>query len=287
MLYKPVFVLGLHRTGSTLVKNILNANSALVMANDEMQIYMPLLKTFASHFRGFKKLEKSEKISAIINLVYEKNIRGTFWKEYKTYNIKKKSLRKRLENCDLNLKSVISVLLDEYRLKTNKNRVGAKYPLHYSRFKLLKEWYPNSKIIFLNRDIRAICASKLNDEASKRRILKYGKIIHYVTLLVFVIDYNFFVKFYLKNKRDIYKIDYEKIIDNPEKEIRLLCDFCELPFEKKMLTTFGKPSSHFNRTKHGIDSESYDSWKKKLNKFDIKLIEYLTFYSRLKIKKWT
>ena len=287
-LLKPVFIISLHRTGSTFLKNILNNNSKIAMTTDEMNLSNPWRTTFENQFEALK--EKSDKFFSkqIVDLIYNVDIHGTFWKNYRTLNISKKIIINRFEASDGSLKALISILLDEYRLLENKQRVGVKYPLHFSRIHLLTEWFSDAKILFLYRDIRAVCASKVNDEASVIRKKKLGflsGLVHYGTLGFFVFEYIWFSSFFIKNKKvlNIYPVCYENLLMEPEKEIRKICEFCEIPFEKKMLAATGKPSSYTSKITSGVDIKRLFAWKKRITKFDVYLITLLTKKSMKKL----
>jgi len=285
MLVKPIFIIAMHRTGSTLLKNILNANSKVAMATDEMHLFVPVLNSFGNQFYKFGDLQKEENVDNLIDFVLTNNIRGTFWQDYKKLGVGKEQIETEFLKTDRSLKSFISVLLNEYRKKENKERVGVKYPLHFSKTKLLKEWYPDSKIILLHRDIRAVCASKLNDEATRKRKKKLGFIIHYITLFIFVADYIWLSKYYKKNRDLFYFTDYNQLILNPEVALSNICNYCEIKIEDSMFSAFGKPSSHTGEIKKGFDTSRIDNWKNKLSKFDIWLINILTKRSRKLFEK--
>lgn len=272
MLHKPIFIICIHRSGSTLLKNILNTNSKVAMATDEMYLSTPFYKTFEDQFRKYN-LSKDPEILRLIDQIYRGEFKGTFWKDYKNLGIEKEKIFKEIKNSDKTLKSIISILLNEYKNKKNKYRVGAKYPLHPSRLNKLLEWYPTSQIIFLTRDIRAIIASKLNDKATKRRKEKLGIfsfIIHYFTMFFFIFDYLWFAKIVKKNRElgNCFTIKYEDLGFNTVNELKKLSNFLEIPYEQEMLRSFGKPSSHNGEIKYGFDKKRIDKWERILSSFD-------------------
>lgn len=278
MLNNPVFIISLHRSGSTLLKNILDSSSMLAMATDEMHISDPFYRTFDNQFRDFK-LNREGEIDRLVDLIYSGEIKGSFWRDYSGLGIEKKVLAEAIKESDRSLKGVISAILNEYRKKSGKERVGAKYPLHASRLKMLLKWYPDAKIIFLTRDSRAITASKLHDEATEKRkrcsgIFRF--IIHYFTMFFFVLDYIWFSRIVHKNKDSGYTIKYEKMLLRPEEEIRSLCEFLEIPFDPEMLKAGGKPSSHDGDNNYGFNKSRIDKWKNILNRFDRFLVTSLS-----------
>jgi len=162
ILNKPIFIIGLHRTGSTFLKNILNNSLEVAMATDEMDISNPWKRTFENQFKKLKTNSENQLPFRVIDLIYKKNIYGTFWFDYRKLNIPPKIIYQKFCESNRTLQDLTSIMLEEYRELEQKKRVGVKYPLHFSRSYLLKDWFPDSKLIFLYRDARAICASKLN-----------------------------------------------------------------------------------------------------------------------------
>lgn len=274
MLDRPIFILCIHRSGSTLLKNILNNNSFIAMATDEMHISVPVPSNQAFD-KIYKKydVDDPDQLTALVDEIFSGKIKGTFWKDYSGLGIDKQDILNEIKESDKSIQSIISILLDQYRKMESKDRVGAKYPLHPSRIAMLMEWFPDAKIIFLTRDIRAIIASKLNDEATKRRKKSFGLfswLVHYSTIFFFAMDFNWYSKIIEKHhdKEYSYAIKYEDIGLDSEKEIRKLSDFLEVPYEEKMLSACGKPSSHGGETKYGFDKSKIEKWRVVLNKFD-------------------
>ena len=286
MLRKPIFIIAIHRTGSTLLKNILNANSKVAMATDEMHIYVPFKNSFGKQFKTFGNLNTERNVDRLINFIYKGKINGTFWKEYIHLGIPPQKIKRSFMKTKRSLSDLIAVMLYEYQLQQKKERAGVKFPLHFSRTKLLKKWFPDAKIILLHRDIRAVCASKLNDDATKRRKKRFGIIVHYATLIAFVIDYIWQSEFYLRNRNIFHLTDYDRLISKPKKNISDVCKYCEIEFENQMLNASGKPSSYTEILTNGFDKNRISNWKNSLNSFDRSLISILTKKSRERISRW-
>ena len=78
MLDKPIFIISLNRTGSTLLKNIINKNSEVAMATDEMHIFDPFLNSFGKQFYKFGDLKESKNVEKLFDYIFNGNIRGYF-----------------------------------------------------------------------------------------------------------------------------------------------------------------------------------------------------------------
>jgi len=280
-LYKPIFIACLHRTGSTLLKNMLDANSAVAMASDEMDLSNPWHKTFLDHLTHFGNLQDPSNLSNLVDFIYRADIRGSFWRQYQTFGIEKNRILERLRQSDCTPRSIVSVLLDEFRIREGGERVGVKFPVHFSRVELLHRWYPDCKTILLTRDPRAMCASKIGDESTTRRKAAFRPLapfVHYGTLAFFAFEYVWCARVYsrLGRRLGMLKVRYEDLIMNTRRCLEDVCNFCELDFEESMLDATGKASSHVDATVRGVDRRALYRWRDRLRSVDVRLIAMIT-----------
>lgn len=285
---KPVFIIGLHRAGSTLVNDVLNLNPGLAMAPDEMQLFWPLTHDFLDHAKKIGDLQNNANISKIVDLIYSGEMAGSFWKEWRKLGIPKEKVLQRIEASDRSYRSIINILLEEYANQENKQRYGAKYLVHFNKTDVLLDWYPDCKIVHITRDSRAICASKVNDLATRGRKKKYFFIkpfIHWGTILFFCWQYILSAKIHVKynNYDNYFFLRYEDLIVDPLNTIKKLCKFLELEFSEKMMFPKGKSSSFTREKNRGFDMSRISYWREKMSGFDIKLITLFTKRAMLKL----
>ena len=223
-----------------------------------------------------------------MDLIYSGKMAGSFWKEWRKLGISKEKVQRRIEASDRTYKSIITILLEEYAYQENKTRYGAKYLVHIKRTDVLLNWYPDCKIVHITRDPRAICASKVNDIATRGRKNKYffiKPIIHWGTILFFCWQYILSAKVHTKYKDydNYYLLHYEDLVIDPIDTIEKLCKFLELIFSEKMMFPKGKSSSFPGKKNRGFDVSRISYWRKKMSRFDIKLITLVTKRAMLKL----
>jgi hypothetical protein len=104
-------------------------------------------------------------------------------------------------------------------------------------------------------------------------------LLHYFTLLFFILDYIWATIIFRKYKDhpNFMKIRYEDLIANPDLAVRQICNFCDIPFEQEMSGAFGKASSHTGEVTTGFDLKKISYWKRKLSKIDNLLITVLAY----------
>lgn len=261
---------------------MMNLNSDVAMATDEMDFSDPWYRSFDKVAASVGDLFVAENRAKLIDIIYQGNIHGTFWKEFPEQGIPKEKIIEKYNESDYSLQSLISILLEAYREREGKKRVGVKYPVHISRLKLLYKWWPDAKVIFLIRDIRAIITSKVNDGKTRERKRQHrllAPLIHYSALFFFLADYvwSAFVYKKYKSRYNFLKIRYEDFISKPEETVSEVCRFCEIQFEDSMLNAFGKASSITGEVKKGFDPKRISHWKTKLSTVDRWLVTGLMF----------
>ena len=74
-------------------------------------------------------------------------------------------------------------------------------------------------------------------------------------------------------------LKYEDIVSKPEYEIKKICNFLEMPFEKHMLFPYGKPSSYSGEMAKGFDKSRIYTWENKLKGWERNLINLLAIKS--------
>ena len=224
---KMIFILGMPRSGTTLVEQII-ANHKNVYGAGELK---DLTGVIRENFLVNDKIKFPEKFN-IKNQAFFNNM-GT----------------KYIENL--------------VRFNTNKNYITDKAPLNFRWIGLIKLILPKSKIIHCTRDPKDICLSlfknifegQLNFSYSLEEVGKYYKL------------YQNLMEFWKQLLPDfIYDISYEKLVENQEFESKKLLDFCNLDWDKNCLTFYknkrGIVTASFAQARKPIYKNSVKSWQK-------------------------
>lgn len=217
---------------------------------------------------------------------------GALWRKIDKFNLKKEHV---LENAlkvyrksgELSCIDIVNLIFLEYLSNTDKIRIGGKNPIYGRNIELLNELYPDSKIICLVRDPRAIYLSKTNDEFSRRMKSKLRwkplvVLFEFATLVRIILEYTWLFRTCKTHKDDknVIILRYEDIVTSPRDSIKKLCHFLGVPFEKNMLYVTGKPSSIDNKAiRRSIDPQSAHKWKKKIKPWQYWLLTEILYKS--------
>jgi len=236
---KIIFILGMPRSGTSLTEQIITSHSSVFGAGELPQLSR-IVKT---------KLMINDDLSEenIVNLVENEDFANQIRADY--YNYLK-------------------------RFNTSEPFITDKAPLNFRWIGFIKILFPNSKIIHCSRDPKDNCLSIFKNFFEGGLDFGYNQkeLGTYYNLYLDLM--NFWKEQY---PNTIYNAQYEKIIEDPENEIKNMIKFCNLSWEEDCL--------HFYNNKTPIKTLSTAQARKPIyksskNSFE-KFAPYLTDLSKL------
>jgi len=282
----PIFIVGPGRSGTTLVRSILSAHSRISIT-PEMQFMQ-----WVDQREDVRKAPRD----------FE-----AFWKEYTSW-VRFTDLNVDPGRCleligqqgSRDFQNIFKAVLAAYAEKTGAARVGEKSPSHVRYIGTLLEWFPNSRIIIMLRDPRAVVSSQLGTPYVQERITETSfrrgyfvesrmrEVIRYSDDWSMIFD-EIVPKWESDSRVRVHS--YEKLAHNPEKEVRSMCDFLGETYEEVMLEGRKKGSvpmpagktpnqqleqwrrKHHAKSMRPISTKSLDKWKKNLSAIEVSIIE--------------
>ena len=192
-----IFIVGLPRSGTTLAHQILASHSKIYGAG-EIVIFDQYM---------YKKIHNEDFTS-----IFEKYD-----------DIDNKKIQEIVKEIFLKLKFI----------KTDKNIILDKNPLNFQWLGFIKVLFPNSKIIHCTRDLKDTALSIYKNAFDINSIIwsnNQDDIVKYISI------YKDLMKFWeQKMPNFIYDLDYKKLVENEEQEIKNLVKFCGQDWEKDCL----------------------------------------------------
>ena len=221
----PIFILGLPRSGTTLIEHILGSHPQVVHFGERDYFF----KNFKFLFDVFN-LDNNKKIFD--------NLTISDYLEYGT------------------------CYRANFNLPFGKTFFTDKMPFNFFYIGLIKYALPDAKIILCKRDYRDIglsiyknfFAEKVNFAYSTQNIVQYISQFHKTI--------NSWIDIY---GDDIFQIDYNHLISNPKLTVSNMLDYCNLPWEETCLEFHKKKLSadtvSVMQVTRPIHDKSVDSWK--------------------------
>jgi len=228
---KPIFIIGVPRCGSTLIEKIIGSGKKIIPLGEETTV----LEDFVNKSILGKKS---------LNIGYSSIVKKELFEIYKARGLISKK-------CDY--------------IFTDKSLNNFFY------LNLIKEIYPNAKIINCSRDILSSIMSIFQNNLTElawchnlENIFKYFN--NYFEIIK---NFNKF------NPGMIYELKFDELVNKPEEESKKIMQFCELPWDTQCLE-FYKRKNLISKTASNIQirkaiykhsSDRYLPYKKFLHKY--------------------
>ena len=224
----PIFIVGMPRSGTTLVEQILASHNKVFGCGEQDIISQIVSKRFGS-------IDLSLFFEKVVN--FKSDIFMEIGDEYiRALNIFSK----------------------------NSEKATDKLPINFFWIGLIKLILPNAKIIHCQRNSKDNCFSIFKNHFPRGKInysYDFNNIVEYYKLYNDLMDYwnKLFPNF-------IYNIKYENIILDTENQVNKMLNFCNLDWDKSCLKFYEnkrvvKTASDF-QVRNKINHNSIDIWKK-------------------------
>lgn len=260
----PFFIIGAQRSGTTLLRLMLNAHS-LIAIPEEGTFWMPLLKKFGTS--PLKKI-KGNQLHNYLEYI-KKNPQFKLWgcDPNKLFS----SIKEKKDGCTLG-ELMLQIYLN-YSSQCGKKLQGDKTPSFFRMVPALNRLFPDAKFINLVRDGRDIYLSTRKIEPSRKNIsvaaLEWSHKVQKVSQSLAPF-----------NSHRHMTIRYEDLVTKPQEIMETICNFLQVEFEPAMLE-YWKNSDQFIGSHHSklifspVSSNSVQKWKRQLTKQEIGNYEYL------------
>lgn len=216
--YKPFFIIGSGRSGSTLLRRMLNNHSSIGIP-PETYVLGPVIKRYRQH-RGMKW----EALVEFVLSAFECH------PEFETFNISLQPLVKELKSCAENNRNLAYIINRFYlfscaELGYRCERWADKSPINTFYLDRIFSVFPDAQFIHILRDGCDVVSSYVEsgiysscEEAAKR----------------WSVSVDLVEKFYRRNPQVGITINYENLVSDPESTLIDVCRFLDVEYEQGM-----------------------------------------------------
>ena len=253
----PIFILGAQRSGTTLLRLLLNSHSRVAIP-EEGDFFIPLMRKYRSNL---KKEVDGKDLLRFIDYI-QNNPQFKLWllnAEVFFDEIKK---RKRVYLADL-----MSGLYEHYAKTQRKDMWGDKTPSFFRMIPVLSELFPDARFIHIIRDGRDLFLSWRKIDRTKSNIslvaLEWIYKIKKARMALNELD----------SDRSM-EIRYEDFVTDLEKKLIKICSFLSLEYEPTMLDYWQKSDRyigehHSKLIFRPVSASSINKWKKELSQKEL------------------
>ncbi len=226
----PIFVVGVGRSGTTLLQSLLSAHSRIAVTPE-------------THFCAIWR-EHAGGAAAAGPRGFEAGWRGYLAsKRFADLGVTPERARAILERgSERSPRAALAAMMAAYGEAQGKPRVGEKTPGHWRHARTLLDWFPDARVIVLRRDPRAVAASKMRAPWAAQAMRYAGTASARLTRLHVVAEearhwcraYDEAVPALLRDPRATL-VPYEDLVAEPEAVLRRVCAFLGEAFEPAMM----------------------------------------------------
>ena len=293
---KPIFLIGIHRSGNTLWRNVFATRPGILRLSEPRFKGARRQRDFRFFLKANKlDLSKDEDVDRMLDLCLTKRNRPgletTFWRfdgvAVLDHPELKPAIARRVKESDRSLGAVATIMIEEMVHLSGCSRAVAPFPVDIPYVPELMKWFPDAHIMHITRDPRALAVSKFNDpNGTTKLIARYPRLawlIRKIMAVFVILQYRKFARYHrrFKNFKNYRLFRYEDLLAEPEKTIREACSFTECQFTPDILEP--EKGQHGNQISSltGQRTKSFDKgaalrWQQVISPFDNWLITVCT-----------
>jgi len=261
---KYIFIVGLPRTGTKLMRNILQGSPMIHCRISDEGFFLghsisPVISPgVRHHINKIGDMSEDSNVVKLVDYMYSGKFVGTYWTMLKNgrLGVDKNQFLQEILKSDRTDKSIYEIIMRIHTNLTDTTILGDRTPSHLYHVPMLMKWFPEAKVIHTFRDPRAIIASQL-----KRLDLHYSMVVPYITISwIRAVRLHYTYKGLYPNNYILSQ--FEDLVSDPELKIKEICDFLNIEFHSDMLSPRKDISSFYSKKgATGFDRDTLVRWK--------------------------
>ena len=248
---EAVFVMGLPRSGSTLLSRLLNATPDILSVNDLYFLQAVLARHAEADVLGDKQAEElTETLLEVVDT--RANAKEAFIGQFQIPQETLRDIRNevmgRQKQTPWMWHELLDRLLSLVASACGKQRWADKTPQNFYHFQLLADHFPSARFIFLFRDPRSILASYKFAKGEGHDARRYHPI-------AYSLYWRSAIRYYqsVKNHPRVMMLRYEDLLHDTKGVCARLGEFLGTEVDVPELTALGHNSSFSKGDRKGID----------------------------------
>ncbi len=283
---KYIFIVGLPRTGTKLMVNILGAapGYACHLSPENFFLGRAFLPGAYRKMKRYGDLHVDANIHQLVDAMYTGKFHGEYWDRLQngTMATPRPVMAQALLASDRSACALYTTLLQVHASSAEPVILGDKTGPHLYHVQTLLQWFPDAKVIHTFRDPRAILASehkKRMAQLDRRAAKAWGQhryahalalrlvkplvslaIVLYITM-AWLRAARLHYRYKRRYPQHYYVSKFEDLVNDPMPNVQRLCHFLGVTFQPAMLHPPTVDSSFAQKSEHGFDQDALTRWQ--------------------------
>jgi hypothetical protein len=278
---EAIFIVGVSRSGTTLMRRILDKHSRIGIVTENHYLGHLLAWEGTRHyFRRLGDLRDDDTVRALVELIYSGELQrrsrlrelSPYWR-WLTSKVPREDIEAYLLASDRSERGLFEAFLRIYADRRGKAIIGEKTPAHLAYVETLLEWFPDGRVVHCMRDPRAIYVSELRRRREHAVSFPYRQLAavpalmeRFVLLQVAWAWAGAVHRHRALHRRypDRYRlVRFEDLVAEPAETLHGLCDFLGVTAEPRMLEqTVTSKGARVGAA--GFDAGAADRWRERI-----------------------
>lgn len=188
---EAIFIVGVSRSGTTLMRRILDKHSRIGIATENHYLgHLLAWEGARYYFRRLGDLREDAQVRALVELIYSGELQrrsrlrelSPYWR-WLTGKVPAVDMEAYLLASDRTERGIFEAFLRIYADRRGKAVMGEKTPAHLDYVETLLEWFPDGRVVHCMRDPRAIYVSELRRRREGASGFPYRQLVTVPALL--------------------------------------------------------------------------------------------------------
>lgn len=273
-----IFIVGVSRSGTTLMRKILNNSDQVAICNENHFLgHLIPSEGVRYKFRRFGDLSDDENVRRLVDFIYSGGLECSVKHRTLSYHwrwiirkVDREDFLQRILASDRSERALFTIMMQVFADHRDRPIMGEKTPAHLRYVPTLMEWFPDGKVIHMLRDPRAIFTSELRRRREIpitppfRQLKRFDLLLKlYIVLQTTIVWFEGVTRGLRWRKRypdNYYLLRFEDLVNDPKRHIEHVCDYLGIRFHDKMLDQV-VVSRGFQMGQAGFDAQAATRWK--------------------------
>lgn len=287
---EAIFVVGVPRSGTTLMRKLLETSDRIAIARENHYVGHVLERQGARfYFRHAGDLADDATISQIADLIYDGGFqRMSRWRRVSPYwrwiaeSLPREEFERRMLAAERTERGFMRELMRIHADLMQRPLMGEKTPAHLAYVDTLLDWFPNGRVLHMMRDPRAVYVSDRHRRRTKGRppyawLARVPLLLESVLLVQTVLNWRAAIRHHARYQREYPRrymlVRFEDVVRNPAETLPDVFRFLgvALPDFNAVYVS----SAHGMRSSsEGLDPQATERWRTRIRPFPRRFLEF-------------